>query len=80
MPANQLPPAPYTVTDLPKPDAAAHDKVRQMKQQLKSLLAERIAYYADPKKDVTGNNSLPADHNDWVANWEKHSFTPTIPL
>jgi NTE family protein len=80
MPANQLPPAHYTVTDLPKPDAAAHDKVRQMKQQLKSLLAERIAYYADPQKDVTGNDSLPADHNDWVANWEKHSFTPTISL
>jgi hypothetical protein len=80
MPANQLPPAPYTVTNLPAPDAAAHAKVKQMKQQLKDLVAARIAYYANPAKDITGNDSLPADHNDWVVNWEKHSFTPIIPL
>jgi hypothetical protein len=80
MPANQLPPASYTVTNLATPDAAAHAKVKQMKQQLTDLVAARIAYYANPAKDITGNDSLPADHNDWVVNWEKHSFTPTIQL
>jgi hypothetical protein len=80
MPESQLPPAPYTVTDLPKPDAAAHALVKLMKQQLKALVDARIAFYADPKKDLSGTDSVPADHNAWVTEWEKHSFTPSIPL
>jgi hypothetical protein len=61
MPANQLPPAQYTVTAPPAPDTAAHAKVKQMKQQLKDLVAARIAYYANPARAITGNDSLPAD-------------------
>jgi hypothetical protein len=48
---NQLPPAPYTVTNLATPDAAAPANVKQMKQQLKDLVAARTAYYADPAKE-----------------------------
>jgi NTE family protein len=80
LPASALPPAPYTVTNLPSPDAAAHAIIKTMKQQLKALLDVRVAFYTKPAKGLKGVDSLPADFNNWPTNWEKHSWTPSISL
>jgi NTE family protein len=77
-PTSALPPAPYTVKNLPSPVAGAHKQVLALKQQLKTLVSARIAFYTDANGN--GVASLPADFNDWSTKWEHHSWTPTIPL
>jgi predicted acylesterase/phospholipase RssA len=80
-PASALPPAPYSIGTLKAPDAAAHQKVKAMKQQLQTLINDRIAYY--DKLALPGFSavaSVPADHESWVKGWEKHDFPETIPL
>jgi hypothetical protein len=76
-----LPPAPHTVTDLKTgPDAAVHAQVKAKKAQLQTLINARIAHYADNGTHTGGEVSLPADFQTWSTQWEKHSWTPTIPL
>ncbi len=80
MPDAPLPPAPYTVQNLPARDANAENQLRLLKQQLKTLVNARIAYYADAARNLDGTESLPADFRDWWRNWEAHSWTPPQPF
>jgi hypothetical protein len=66
------------VKNLPAPVPSALTQIRTLKQQLKALVAARIAYYKDAT--TNGADSLPGDSNDWATHWEKHSWTPTATL
>lgn len=77
-PSAGLPPTPHSVKNLPAPVPSALTQIRTLKQQLKALVAARIAYYKDAT--TNGADSLPGDSNDWATHWEKHSWTPTATL
>jgi NTE family protein len=77
---SSLPPAPYTVKNLPAPVQSAHDQVKTLKGQLKTLLDARVAYYTDAANNINGSVSLPSDYLQWSTEWEKHSWTPSVTL
>ena len=77
---SSLPPTPYKVKNLPARDQNAHDQVKALKLQLKTLLDARVAYYTDAKNNINGAESLPSDYLQWPNEWEKHSFVPAIAL
>jgi hypothetical protein len=79
-PTSVFPPEPWKIVNLAAPDTQAHDEVKKLKAQLKTLIDARIAYYTDARANVKGTESLPEDFATWSTQWEKHSFTPTIPL
>jgi hypothetical protein len=80
MPTSALPPKPYQVKNIGAPNTQTHAQVKTLKAQLQTLIDARIAYYTDARLHVKGVESLPADYQTWSTQWEKHSWTPAIPL
>jgi hypothetical protein len=80
MPTSALPPEPYQVKNIGAPSTQAHAQVKALKAQLKTLIEARIAYYTNARMNINGAESLPADYATWWSAWERHSWTPTIPL
>jgi hypothetical protein len=80
LPTSSLPPAYYTIKNLPARDNNAHAQAKALKQQLAGLIQQRIAFYTDAANKIDGTASLPSDYATWSTQWEKHSWTPAVPL
>ena len=61
-------------------DAAAHAQAKALKAQLATLVQDRITFYTDHGTHTDGTVSLPADFATWSTQWEKHSWSPVVPL
>jgi hypothetical protein len=79
-PTSMFPPEPSHFRAIAPPNTQVHAQVKELKAQLKALIDARIAYYTDAAHKIKGTESLPADYPIWSTQWEKHSWTPTIPL
>jgi len=69
VPGQPLPPAPSGFANAPV-DVNAMAQVRQLKQQLKTLVTQRIK----------AGGKMPPGYEQWWRDWEAHAWSPTQPF